>query len=71
MEERFNNFLKKELNVEQHKAATHKKGAVLVVAGAGSGKTRVIISRIANLILKEKADPRSIFALTFTNKAAG
>jgi len=66
----FNSYLKKELNPSQLQAVEHKKGGILVIAGAGSGKTRVITCRIANLIIKEKADPKSILALTFTNKAA-
>ena len=67
----FNQFLKKELNKPQYQAVTHKKGSVIVIAGAGSGKTRIITARIANLILNQKAEPSSIVALTFTNKAAG
>ena len=66
----FDNFFKKELNTPQKKAATKKDGTTIVIAGAGSGKTRVITSRIANLILKENIHPQSIIALTFTNKAA-
>ncbi len=71
IEKSFSDFIKESLNKPQHKAATKKKGSLLVIAGAGSGKTRVITSRITNLILNEKADPSSIVALTFTNKAAG
>ena len=67
----FNDFLKKDLNGPQREAVEKNKGAILVVAGAGSGKTRVITARMANLILNKQADPQSILALTFTNKAAG
>ncbi|MFH1461839.1 MAG: 3'-5' exonuclease [bacterium] len=66
----FNQFLKKELNNSQFQAVTHKKGPSIVIAGAGSGKTRVITARMANLIINEKVEPKSIVALTFTNKAA-
>ncbi len=69
--EGFESFLETQLNEHQKAAVTHKQGGVLVIAGAGSGKTRIITARMANLILNEDAAPRSIVALTFTNKAAG
>ncbi len=58
------------LNDVQLSATTHKDGPAVVYAGAGSGKTRVICSRIAWLIQTEKVFPSSILAVTFTNKAA-
>jgi len=67
----FTSFLNSGLNEPQKGAVLQKDGALLVIAGAGSGKTRVITSRITNLILQENVEPRSIVALTFTNKAAG
>jgi len=67
----FTSFLNSGLNEPQKGAVLQKDGALLVIAGAGSGKTRVITSRITNLILHENVEPRSIVALTFTNKAAG
>ena len=60
-----------ELNPEQFEAATWTKGPLLILAGAGSGKTRVLIYRMMHLAANLGIDPSNVLAVTFTNKAAG
>src|SRR3979409_1823572 len=58
------------LNEPQKEAVLHKDGPIMIIAGAGSGKTKVLTTRITHLMAEHKIDSFNILALTFTNKAA-
>src|SRR3989339_878089 len=66
---KYNGFMR-DLDPEQKEAVVHDKGPLLIIAGAGTGKTTVITRRIAYLISSKRAKPGEILALTFTDKAA-
>jgi DNA helicase-2/ATP-dependent DNA helicase PcrA len=59
------------LNKEQQEAVTHTKGPAIILAGAGSGKTRVLVHKVLYLITEKQVAPKNILMVTFSNKAAG
>jgi len=58
------------LNTQQKEAVFYRQGSSIILAGAGSGKTRVLVAKVINLIKNHRANPKSILMITFTNKAA-
>lgn len=69
MSKNFNDYIN-ELNPEQKEAALHTNGSVMVLAAAGSGKTKTLTTNVSNLILNKSVFPHNILVVTFTNKAA-
>ena len=59
-----------ELNEKQKEAVLYNEGPLLIIAGAGAGKTKTLTTKIAFLIEEKNVSPRNILAITFTNKAA-
>ena len=65
------NEILNKLNNEQKEAVVHTDGPAIILAGAGSGKTRVLVHKVLYLIVEKKVDPQNILMVTFSNKAAG